>query len=248
MSPMTKTLAPALSFSRMNEASALRDVTISASFVVTPRPASRATYSERVPPGSLVRNTSQPRERATWQSLPLIRARLPSRPRRRRRGPRSGRRSRTLRLPGYACSAATVGIAGPASVGKDAGWTGRLVVVIPAAEFPWSEVRSGPAVDYPCGLPRIALRACAFGGGVIGNTTGSGPVIEGSSPSPRARADASQPRLVPSSSGPGRRPLKPVTPVRIWSGLQKHWSGAIFPEAARQLFPEGSSLPLLRGS
>ena len=26
----------------------------------------------------------------------------------------------------------------------------------------------------------------ALGGGVIGNTTGSGPVIEGSSPSPRA--------------------------------------------------------------
>src|ERR1019366_3419490 len=29
-----------------------------------------------------------------------------------------------------------------------------------------------------------------FGGGVIGNTTGSGPVIEGSSPSPRAPAES----------------------------------------------------------
>ena len=32
------------------------------------------------------------------------------------------------------------------------------------------------------------LNAHPFGGGVIGNTTGSGPVIEGSSPSPRAPA------------------------------------------------------------
>jgi hypothetical protein len=79
-----------------------------------------------------------------------------------------------------------------------------------------------------------------FGGGVIGNTTGSGPVIEGSSPSPRAgraaharrstreptsvgsarlacRRHAARPR-VPSSSGLGRRPLKAVTAVQIRRG------------------------------
>ena len=72
------------------------------------------------------------------------------------------------------------------------------------------------------------LRVCAFGGGVIGNTAGSGPVIEGSSPSPRARVGKSRPNLVPSSRGRGRRPLKPETPVQIWSGLQNPWSGAIF--------------------
>ena len=38
-----------------------------------------------------------------------------------------------------------------------------------------------------------------FGGGVIGNTTGSGPVIEGSSPSPRAPAESS-----------GKPPLGPI--------------------------------------
>ena len=63
------------------------------------------------------------------------------------------------------------------------------------------------------------LRVCAFGGGVIGNTAGSGPVIEGSSPSPRARVGMSRPNLVPSSRGLGRRPLKPETPVQIRSGL-----------------------------
>ena len=59
----------------------------------------------------------------------------------------------------------------------------------------------------------------ALGGGVIGNTTGSGSVIEGSSPSPRARAGYAPGLLAPSSSGLGRRPLKPVTPVRTRSGL-----------------------------
>src|SRR5438552_4620823 len=56
-----------------------------------------------------------------------------------------------------------------------------------------------------------AFGAPPFGGGVIGNTAGSGPVIGGSSPPPRA--------LAPSSSGLGRRPLKAVTAVRIRSGL-----------------------------
>src|SRR6185436_15232615 len=60
------------------------------------------------------------------------------------------------------------------------------------------------------GCPRV-VRAHPFGGGVIGNTAGSGPVIGGSSPPPRA--------LAPSSSGLGRRPLKAVTAVRIRSGL-----------------------------
>jgi hypothetical protein len=91
---------------------------------------------------------------------------------------------------------------------------------------------------------------CPFGGGVIGNTTGSGPVIEGSSPSPRAgrrdgiavRSTTSRglgyallhaPYLVaqvacrsvthaapPSSSGLGRRPLTAVTWVQIPSGVR----------------------------
>jgi hypothetical protein len=57
-----------------------------------------------------------------------------------------------------------------------------------------------------------------FGGGVIGNTLGSGPSVEGSSPSPRAMAIRVSPSA-PSSSGLGRWPLKPVTPVQIRSGL-----------------------------
>ena len=71
-----------------------------------------------------------------------------------------------------------------------------------------------------------------FGGGVIGNTAGSGPAFGGSSPPPRARdrelrrAPGSSSRQhisgpAPSSSGLGRRPLKAVTAVRICSGLQR---------------------------
>src|SRR6185437_6235179 len=45
------------------------------------------------------------------------------------------------------------------------------------------------------------LNVHPFGGGVIGNTTGSGPVIEGSSPSPRAPAGSTR------SVGP---PLGPI--------------------------------------
>ena len=66
---------------------------------------------------------------------------------------------------------------------------------------------------------KAAMLCGALGGGVIGNTTGSGPVIEGSSPSPRAKVGYHPPKWAPSSSGLGRRPLKPVTPVRIRSGL-----------------------------
>ncbi len=79
------------------------------------------------------------------------------------------------------------------------------------------------------------LVAVPFGGGVTGNTTGSGPVIEGSIPSPRATASLACPTnnrgseewdtdlltLVPSSSGLGYRPLKAGTPVQIRSGLLK---------------------------
>ena len=64
---------------------------------------------------------------------------------------------------------------------------------------------------YPC---------LAFGGGVIGNTPGSGPVIGGSSPPPRAGGSLSRLHMAPSSSGLGRRPLKAVAPVQIRSGLR----------------------------
>ncbi len=63
------------------------------------------------------------------------------------------------------------------------------------------------------------ILANAFGGGVIGNTPGSGPVIEGSSPSPRAR-QTSVCLMAPSSRGLGRRPLKAVAWVQIPSGLR----------------------------
>ena len=59
----------------------------------------------------------------------------------------------------------------------------------------------------------------SFGGGVIGNTPGSGPDIEGSSPSPRAMRIHSAHIMAPSSSGLGRRPLKAVAPVQVRSGL-----------------------------
>src|SRR5262249_20751900 len=58
-------------------------------------------------------------------------------------------------------------------------------------------------------------RATTFGGGVIGNTTGSGPVIGGSSPPPRARTTF----LPRSSRGLGRQVLILVTRVRIPYGV-----------------------------
>ena len=63
-----------------------------------------------------------------------------------------------------------------------------------------------------------------FGGGVIGNTTGSGPVIQGSSPCPRAIAVDGLMSIafeVPSSSGPGHHPLKVEARVRIPLGLRR---------------------------
>jgi hypothetical protein len=100
-----------------------------------------------------------------------------------------------------------------------------------------SRPADGRSTRGPPGRPRPP-----FGGGVIGNTTGSGPVIEGSSPSPRAGRTAVTPRFdpeptsvslrparpscgrasvaPPSSSGLGRRPLKAVTAVQIRSGVR----------------------------
>ena len=106
----------------------------------------------------------------------------------------------------------------------------RVNAVVLAYQSGLMDVGMGFAVaaSSHIGLPAIILSRhpaffaewCAFGGGVIGNTTGSGPVIEGSSPSPRARRSGYRSHnLVPSSSGRGRRPLKPETPVQIWSGL-----------------------------
>ena len=77
------------------------------------------------------------------------------------------------------------------------------------------EARSGGP-----GAANLAPRP--FGGGVIGNTTGSGPVIEGSSPSPRAQPASRRPVAgcrAPSSRGQGHHPLKVETRVRIPLGL-----------------------------
>ena len=75
------------------------------------------------------------------------------------------------------------------------------------------------------------LNAHPFGGGVIGNTTGSGPVIEGSSPSPRAPAASAtchgDHRSAPSSRGLGHHPLKVATRVRIPLGLQRKTSSEV---------------------
>src|SRR5262249_54528837 len=73
-----------------------------------------------------------------------------------------------------------------------------------------------------------------MGYGVIGSPTGSGPVSLGSSPGTPATCAQRGGRpvaarvalltarmcLAPSSSGPGRRPLKAVAPVQIRSGLR----------------------------
>ncbi len=73
---------------------------------------------------------------------------------------------------------------------------------------------AGPVQPLPSTVPPI-------GGGVIGNTAGSGPVVEGSSPSPRAPAIASPGcrHKAPSSSGLGHHPLKVETRVRTPLGL-----------------------------
>src|SRR5581483_477504 len=62
------------------------------------------------------------------------------------------------------------------------------------------------------------LMAHLFGGGVIGNTTGSGPVIEGSSPSPRAPADSHE-----TSARPHRLEAKDTTLSRWRHGFESRW-------------------------
>jgi hypothetical protein len=79
----------------------------------------------------------------------------------------------------------------------------------------------GPAPWDPAGW-------APFGGGVIGNTGGSGPSIGGSSPPPRAqlkqfgttrRSSYTRPSPPPSSSGLGHHPLKVAARVRIPLGV-----------------------------
>ena len=75
-------------------------------------------------------------------------------------------------------------------------------------------VEPRPLVTSVVAGPLLGRLACPspFGGGVIGNTTGSGPVIEGSSPSPRA----SEP-----STGRARRDVARAAPRRrpgAWLG------------------------------
>ena len=72
--------------------------------------------------------------------------------------------------------------------------------------------------------PPLSWPVHPFGGGVIGNTTGSGPVIRGSSPCPGARERplvgwAAADGTAPSSSGLGHHPLKVAARVRIPLGL-----------------------------
>ena len=62
--------------------------------------------------------------------------------------------------------------------------------------WPRRRVRASGAGTRSRGQARAGTRyhGRSFGGGVIGNTTGSGPVVGGSSPPPRARKKRSRPR------------------------------------------------------
>jgi hypothetical protein len=109
------------------------------------------------------------------------------------------------------------------------------------------------------GERRISGRiAKPFGGGVIGNTTGSGPVIQGSSPCPRANETSPSgvrtlglrsTFMVPSSSGLGHHPLKVEARVRIPLGLQvldfrrlkRDWRCLFLTIRKTRSFPEFSS-------
>ena len=157
----------------------------------------------------------------------------PGRDRRLPRGPEPGHRHR--RGPG-----------GLAGAGDDVAdhRAGRRCPTSPRRRSAWpsggSSATSGCTASASAGRRgagrqgRASLRGRPFGGGVIGNTAGSGPVIGGSSPPPRAlmTADAPSGRSVgsvtivrpdghpaPSSSGLGHHPLKVETRVRIPLGL-----------------------------
>jgi hypothetical protein len=64
------------------------------------------------------------------------------------------------------------------------------------------------------------------GGSFSGKTAGSGPANRGSNPRPPAT-------MVPSSSGLGRRPLTPVTRVRVPLGLSRETQPLDFPQYSR---------------
>ena len=86
---------------------------------------------------------------------------------------------------------------------------------------------AGPTAPRLASAEQVRLRSPEpFGGGVIGNTAGSGPVIGGSSPSPGARERPLVPSAAaygtaPSSSGLGHHPLKVAARVRIPLGLPR---------------------------
>ena len=84
---------------------------------------------------------------------------------------------------GYATTGAC---RGPPNPGSLPGSPGRRIFPPRPARF--NAPRSWSAGRTPATGRSANLNAHPFGGGVIGNTTGSGPVIEGSSPSPRAPA------------------------------------------------------------
>jgi hypothetical protein len=73
----------------------------------------------------------------------------------------------------------------------------------------------------PCAR-RVGCRS-AFGGGVIGNTAGSGPVIGGSSPPPRATQVAGNAQVGGLDVSPAPRPVDRGTVCRLPSYLLAPW-------------------------
>ena len=100
-----------------------------------------------------------------------------------------------------------VGVGRIIGYGRLSSWTDHATE---ASRLVWQVTKGAPG--------KIAQ---PFGGGVIGNTTGSGPVIQGSSPCPRANEVTVMlvSFMVPSSSGLGHHPLKVEARVRIPLGL-----------------------------
>jgi hypothetical protein len=84
---------------------------------------------------------------------------------------------------------------------------------------PWHAPR-GTSPERPrtsAGDGPANMAFCPFGGGVIGNTTGSGPVVGGSSPPPRATLTEQSPRSEAwgfCMRGPPRAPLDLACPPR----------------------------------